>query len=395
MKKTTMTITGIIAIVIILGSVYGSYTLLSSPAPEPTATPTATPSATATPTTNPTETPDPTATPNPTETPDPTVTPTPTSTPEPTPTPPQNITYTDAKGSTVTITTPLNNVSSLNMGVTELICALGGQSKLVGRSAGCLYPPSVTEVQIIGDNSNSPNLELILQQAPQLLIADTMIASKTEILQQIQAAGITVIIEQPGNFTRLPDLVNFLGKAVGNQTRATEIVEYITYYVDLVHTRVATIPQNQRPVVYFEMSMAWRSASANSVREEYLIEAGGINLNAGSSGTTVTPEFVASGNPDLIIRMISSDTKAESDFKTVRDEILSRSQISTTNAIKNGRVNIYDSSIFTGLRYPIGLLYWAKWIHPTLFSDINPEAIHQELNQKFYGLPLSGVYAYP
>ncbi|XHH10531.1 MAG: ABC transporter substrate-binding protein [Candidatus Bathyarchaeia archaeon] len=390
MKKNTIAILGIIAIVIIIGSVYGSYNLLApSETPNPTATPTATanPTATATPTT----TANPTATPA--ETAEPTATPT--ATPEPTPTPPQNITYTDAKGNTITITTPLNNVSSLNSGVTELIVALGGQSKLVGRSAGCLYPPSVTSVPVIGDSSNSPNLELILQQAPQLLIADTMITSKAEILSQIQAAGIPVIIEQPGNFTRLPGLINFLGTALNNQTRATEIVDYITSYVNLVHTRVATIPQDQRPTVYFEMSMPWRSTPANSVREEYLIEAGGINLNAGSSGTTVTPEFVASGNPDLIIRMISSDTHAESDFKTVRDEIMGRSQITTTDAIKNGRVYIYDSTIFTGLRYPIGLLYWAKWINPTLFADIDPAAIHQELNQKFYGIALDGVYAYP
>ncbi|MGD6809354.1 MAG: ABC transporter substrate-binding protein [Candidatus Bathyarchaeia archaeon] len=391
MKKTTMTLVGIVAIVIILGSVYGSYTLMSTPSttPEPTATPTAT--ATPSETTTPTETTSPTSTP--TETTQPTATPT--TTPEPTPTPPQDVTYTDAKGNTITLTAPLTSIASLNSGVTELICSLGGQDILVGRSAGCLYPPSVQSVQVIGDSSNSPNLELILQQAPQLLIADTMISSKTEILQQIQDAGIPVIIEQPGNFTRLPELVTYLGTMLNNQTQATEIVDYITYYVNLVHTRVATLSEDDKPLVYYEMSMPWRSTPANSVREEYMIEAGGKNLNAGSSGTTVTPEFVASGNPDIIIRMISSDSHIESDFQTVYDEIMSRSQISTTDAIKNDRVYIYDSSIFTGLRYPIGLLYWAQWFNPELFSDIDVGAVHEELNQKFYGLSLDGVYVYP
>jgi iron complex transport system substrate-binding protein len=74
---------------------------------------------------------------------------------------------------------------------------------------------------------------------------------------------------------------------------------------------------------------------------------------------------------------------------------MSRSQISTTDAIKNDRVYIYDSSIFTGLRYPIGLLYWAQWFNPELFSDIDVGAVHEELNQKFYGLSLDGVYVYP
>jgi iron complex transport system substrate-binding protein len=238
-------------------------------------------------------------------------------------------------------------------------------------------------------------LELLLEQEPQLLIADTMISSKAEMLQKIDAAGIPVIIEQPGNFTRLPELVNFLGTILHDEEKATEIVDYITYYVNLVHTRVATLPESEKPLVYYEMSMPWRSTPQNSVREEYLIETGGINLNANSSGTTVTPEYVASANPDIIIRMISSDTHDVSDFESVWNEIMGRSQISTTNAIKNQKVYIYDSTIFTGLRYPIGVLSWAKWFHPDLFSDIDVEAVHQELNQKFYGIPLEGVYTYP
>ena len=305
------------------------------------------------------------------------------------------VTYTDVKGNVVTVTAPLTRIASLNSGVTELICALDAQDLLVGRSAGCLYPPSVTEVQVIGDSAYYPNLELILQQAPELLVADTMIASKTEVLEQLQAAGITVIIEQPGNYSRLTGLISFLGTVLDNQEKATEIVDYINNYVDLVHTRVATLSEEDKPLVYYEMSTEWRSTPANSVREEYLIEAGGINLNAGATSSTVTPEFVASANPDLIIRMISSDEKVESDFQTVYDEIMSRPQISTTTAIQNNRVYIYDSSIFTGLRYPIGLLYWAQWMHPELFSDIDVAAIHEELNQKFYGLSLDGVYVYP
>jgi iron complex transport system substrate-binding protein len=222
-----------------------------------------------------------------------------------------------------------------------------------------------------------------------------MISSKIEVLQKIKAAGIPVIVEQPGNFSRLPTFVTYLGDVADNSSQATEIVNFITYYVNLVHTRVATLSESQKPLVYYEMSMAWRSTPANSVREQYMIEAGGRNLNGGSSGTTVTPEFVASGNPDIIIRMISSVNFTESEFSTIRNEIMSRSQISTTNAIKNSKVYVYDSTIFTGLRYPIGLLYWAKWFNPTLFADIDPLTVHQQLNQKFYGLPLNGVYAYP
>jgi len=400
MNKTTLAAAGLLVIAIIIVSYYGSTYLMSVPSVNSTPTPTSSSTETSTPTTNPTSTTnltsEPTVNPasaNPPSTANPTASPT--AVPSPTATPPHNITYVDATGQSITVTAPLTRIASLNSGITELICALGAQDILVGRSAGCIYPPSVQSVQIIGDSSNSPNYELILQQQPQLLIADTMISSKIEVLQKIKAAGIPVIVEQPGNFSRLPTFVAYLGDVADNSSQATEIVNFITYYVNLVHTRVATLSESQKPLVYYEMSMAWRSTPANSVREQYMIEAGGRNLNGGSSGTTVTPEFVASGNPDIIIRMISSVNFTESEFSTIRNEIMSRSQISTTNAIKNSKVYVYDSTIFTGLRYPIGLLYWAKWFNPTLFADIDPLTVHQQLNQKFYGLPLNGVYAYP
>ncbi len=44
---------------------------------------------------------------------------------------------------------------------------------------------------------------------------------------------------------------------------------------------------------------------------------------------------------------------------------------------------------------PIGCLYFAKWFHPDLFEDIDPEAVHREMLQKFFDVELEGVYVYP
>ena len=34
----------------------------------------------------------------------------------------------------------------------------------------------------------------------------------------------------------------------------------------------------------------------------------------------------------------------------------------------------------------------AKWSHPALFKDVNPEASLKELNQKFLSVPMTGTY---
>jgi len=310
---------------------------------------------------------------------------------------PEEITYVDAKGNTIVVSNNVTRIASLNMGITELICALDGEEMLVGRSAGCLYPPSVESVPIVGDSSYYPNVELIVEQNPEILFADTMLASskKAELLQMIKDAGIKVIIEQPGNFTRLPGFIECIGTILNNEEGATETIEYITSYVDIVHERVESLAEEDKPLVYFEMTKAWRSATNTSVRHQYLVEAGGININADGEGSTVTPEFVATANPSIIIRMVSSDNNTLNDFEIPYNEIMATPQLSTVDAITNSEVYIYDSNIFTGLRYPVGLLYWAKWFNPELFADIDPAATHEELNQHFYGLSLDGVYAYP
>ncbi len=47
----------------------------------------------------------------------------------------------------------------------------------------------------------------------------------------------------------------------------------------------------------------------------------------------------------------------------------------------------------------IGTAYMAKWFHPELFEDLDPEAIHQEYLTEFQGLDYDlnehGVFVYP
>ena len=64
-------------------------------------------------------------------------------------------------------------------------------------------------------------------------------------------------------------------------------------------------------------------------------------------------------------------------------------------AAKDGKVYIIDSRLITGPRSIIGLLYYANWFHPGLFQDIDPEAVHREMLQRFFGLELEGTWVYP
>ena len=47
----------------------------------------------------------------------------------------------------------------------------------------------------------------------------------------------------------------------------------------------------------------------------------------------------------------------------------------------------------------ISVAYYAKWFHPDLFEDLDPEAIQQEYLDRFQGMDYDlnerGIFAYP
>ena len=82
-------------------------------------------------------------------------------------------------------------------------------------------------------------------------------------------------------------------------------------------------------------------------------------------------------------------------YQDARTEMLNRAALHDTGAIQNSRVHIYNYWIATGIEYPVGELYFAKWLYPHLFEDIDPDAIYVQLIQQYFGITSQGVYVYP
>jgi len=300
----------------------------------------------------------------------------------------ETVTVVDATGAQVNVSIPVERVVSLNRGLTEMICALGCEDKIVGRD----------EKPIAGQNSYEPNLELLLEMTPDLVVADTMLFYNNDALKKIESAGVPVIIEEPSNVTRVKTITRNLGLILNNEEKANEIADYIESYANLVRERVKDLTSSEKPSVYIEWHTAWQSRAEGSASNEILVDAGGINIVAGEGvpAPTLSPEYVVEKNPDIIIRMISGHLVGNiTGFQTTRNEILNRLGLNEVTAVKEGKVYVYDPIVLEGIRYPVGLLYFAKWFHPSLFEDIDPAAIHEQLIQRFFGVELEGVYVYP
>lgn len=291
----------------------------------------------------------------------------------------------DREGTRLTVSAPLEKIISVNSGMTALVCALGGQDRLVGRDTFSTFPEAARQVEAVAESSANCNLELIISKVPDLVVADPMFYPQHR--EKLDAAGIPCYVDSTSDPDRLLTLIRSMGLVLDEDERAEEIIQFVTRYTDIVNQRInkLELEDGAKPKVFFEWHSRYKTASAETTFHKAIAQAGGINIAAGQPIHTpvMSCEWVVQQNPDVIVNRISGDaTLAE--MERAYQDIITRPGWENIDAVKNDRVHIIKADIFLTFRYPVGLLYYAKWFHPELFADIDPEAVHQEAIQTFF-----------
>lgn len=341
---------------------------------------------------------------------------TPTQSPTNTPTPPSpaptNVTVVDGAGNTVVIPLPVNRIAVLDGTIMEFLGVLGVQDLVVARCDSCTMPPSVLAIPSVGVNDYRPNAEALIDLQPDLIFASPMLPPSAAY-QQLKDTGIPIYIvnmtlpeidnpytltedELYNSQTSIDFVCGILQKftvILGHQEQANAYIDWAQSYNKLVKDQIYDLPVNRRVTVFLE----WYSTPYRTFVTQNLYQAGGINIAENQSVSTpvMAPEFVIEQNPSVLIEHVSSNAHSVDDFIAARTDVLSRPVYQGIDAVKNGRVYTLDFAAKNGPRAVIGYLYLAKWIQPDLFSDLDPAAVNQEFNQKFYGITLEGTYGYP
>ena len=177
-------------------------------------------------------------------------------------------------------------------------------------------------------------------------------------------------------------------------------------YIDLIKEQTEELSEEERPRVYLERLVSYKTYGGDSYADQGIYIAGGKNIfsDTASDIFIVDAEEVVERNPDIIIQYASTsgpetgyDVDDTSKAKTLRDEIMNRPELVNVNAVKSGRVYIMVMGINLGPKRPIANAYWAKWFQPELFVDLDPNAIHKEYLSSQgidYDLDKHGVFVY-
>ena len=99
--------------------------------------------------------------------------------------------------------------------------------------------------------------------------------------------------------------------------------------------------------------------------------------------------------PDALGYEVDDDSVAEA----AREEIMAMDAFAGGKAVEKGKVYLYEDALPLTPRFVVFIAYMAKWLHPELFEDLDPQAIHQQYLTDFmridYDLSEHGVFAYP
>jgi iron complex transport system substrate-binding protein len=128
------------------------------------------------------------------------------------------VTITDGKGNQVEIVCPVDKVISITSGASEVICALGAEDKIICRDAKSLFPATLAKIPEVAESSYKPNLELIIENNPDVVVADSMF--KDDMREKLEAAGIPVLIYVTSEVETLPEMIEDLGTVLGKKERA-------------------------------------------------------------------------------------------------------------------------------------------------------------------------------
>jgi iron complex transport system substrate-binding protein len=325
------------------------------------------------------------------------------------------LTITDSAGETITLEKPVERIVVLGGGKLEAIRALGAAEKVVGVAESIkrdtIKFPELSQKQSVG-KWKAYDIETILYLKPDIVFVWVTFITPEEIRQnELEAAGIKVVrldFHRPGTFR---EEVLILGRILDRDKEAAAYAAWHDQHVNLIKERLAAIPEAERTRVFAEWGAGkkfGRRAVTGGGMHEVITLAGGINIAHGLADRVVDveTEWILTENPEVIIRRQHGGVGgyATSDPARMRshyDAILELPGFAErVAAVKNNRTHIIDDDVVSGLVYPAGVAYMAKWFYPEIFADLDPQAIHQEFLNKFwpglgFDIATQGVFVYP
>ena len=325
----------------------------------------------------------------------------------------KELTFVDLGEEPITVSKPIKRIVATMLDSAEILRSLNAEDKIVGvtdatKGKGKMFYPELSELPSLGSSMGSRlDYEAVLNLNPDVFLA--FYGTSNELKEKLP--GVTIIylgLRFPEHYI---EGIRKLGYIIDKEEEAEEFINWHEGWTDKIKSRTEGLSEDQKPRVYMEvggLKSTYMTTSGFSRFQQMCDMAGGKSISEDittSIWPKVDPEWVIVQNPDIIIKTPwghsagGYDMDDPSVLREIREEVLNRPELANVNAVKNRNVYIMAILDIDGTGCLLGAAYFAKWIHPELFEDLDPQAIHQEYLTRFQGLDYDlnehGVFVYP
>jgi len=272
--------------------------------------------------------------------------------------------------------------------------------------------PRIDDIPTFGGIKDGTfDIEQAISVNPDVVIMNLEAKAATEdggFDEKLAAVGIPLVYidfrEAPMKNTDTS--MKILGQLTGKEDRAAEFIKFRSDSIKNVTDRIAKA-NPEKPQVFIERAAGYSDECCMSFGNENfgtMVEmAGGVNIAAsiipGTFGT-INPEQVVASNPDQFVGT-GGDWEAYApgmgwvpvgpgaDMKEAKRKLIGlteRPAFRDIKATKNNNIHIVWHQFYNSPYQFVVIEQMAKWFHPDLFADIDPEATFKELHERF--LPL-------
>jgi iron complex transport system substrate-binding protein len=275
-------------------------------------------------------------------------------------------TVVDSLGRSVLLRETPRRIVSLAPSVTEILFAVGAGPQVVGDTRFCNYPSEAKGLPKIGGyTAKTINIEAVVDLTPDLVIAGT--ASQKPVVEALEKLNIPVLVLAPGSFEAVYTGIKQIGAVTNHAQEAEAMVVQMRTRVDAVTAKVATVPADRRPSVFWEVFDApLTTAGPNTFIGQMIQLAGATNIfgDAREDYPQVSAELVVERNPDIILGPTTQSTTLTPDL------VAQRPGWAKITALRNGRIYLLDNDMTTraGPRLVDALEALAKALYPELFA---------------------------
>jgi iron complex transport system substrate-binding protein len=311
------------------------------------------------------------------------------------------VSITDMAGRTVQVPAQVNKVIGTGCSCREIVY-LNASDKIIGieqpesNSSGgngklmayMVAYPELMSLPVV-TSGTTINYEKIAELDP-----DVVFANSAEEADNIQSkTGIpTVVVYMyavgtPEQMDKYKKSLKMMGKVLGKEDRAEELINYINSYEKDLANRIRGVSSNK--TVYMG-GQAYGSIHGITATNAFyppfeLVNAtnvaADVNNSDASKGFQIDKEQLITWNPDIIF-------VEETGLKTVINDTSKNPEYKEIKAIQDG--NIYGLLPYCTYAYNkeemiADAYYVGKVLYPEQFSDINPEKKADEIFVKFLG----------